>query len=430
MCRPRPLLPCLSVPGLTLAVCLFGGTGILGAAEPSLKDKPGVEKNSKDKLSSDKKATEKATTGKSPTEKAPVDKAADRDLVILDNQQTIAGRLEEDPTSQQHVLIRTATGTLRLRKERVKSTLMGLTGRIAAVKDTDFQGLVNLARWCLGEKHPAEALAALDKAMRLVRADPRLLKDLTIAVMYLRLVAEERGSEAALPLYRWYRQIGGTDPDTLRQLGVWEAIAGTAPNSGAPAVPLPPSTVSPSKAPTDVASPPRERLTEGLETKGWQAENEQWSNPISSKLVPLSAKDTGKDSGDAKRTLEITCGAGGKDKATLRKPVTLSAVEKHILIFRLKNSAEIPIRVAVGIKTGDYTYFESEAQTVKFGEGFKEVRFNLTAKNFKSSASNWAYTGAVENLDDVKELQVLFYNRDAEITAFISGMRLIAEDDL
>ena len=420
MCRPRSLLPRLPGLGLVLAAWVAYAPGVTAAEKPA-KEKPAAEKPAKEKPAKEKPATDKA----------PPEKEADRDLVILDNQQTIAGRLEDDPTSEKHLLIRTATGTLRLRKERVKSTVMGLSGRVSAVKDTDFQGLVDLARWCLGEKHPAEALAALDKAMLLVRADPSLLKDLGIAVIYLRLVAEERGSEAALPLFRWYRQMGGTDAETLRQLGVWEAIAGTAPDTRAPAVPLPPSptpkTKSVSKEPETST---RERLTEGLETKSWQAENEQWSNPISSKLVPLSAKDSDNDSNSAKRTLEITCGAGGKDKATLRKPVALSAVEKHILIFRLKNSAEIPIRVAVGIKTGDYAYFESEAQTVKFGEGFKELRFNLSAKNFKSSASNWAYNGSVENLDDVKELQVLFYNRDAEITAFISGMRLIAEDDL
>ena len=359
---------------------------------------------------------------------AAEDAPASRDLVILDNKQTIPGRVEEDPTSADHVLIKSTTGSIRILKKRIRSAELGLAGRIASVKDTDYQGLVDLARWCLSQHHPTEALAALDKAMMLVRADPSLLKDLSVAVLYLRLMDEIRGPEIALPLYRWYRQLGGTDADTLRRLEALEAVAGPAPAGSAPIMPV----LAPTAAPVPKEAPvsERDRLIEGLETKGWQAESEQWSNPISSKLVPLSGKEAGKDGQDAKRTLEILCGSGGKDKATLRKPLAISAVAKHILIFRVKNSAEFALRIAIGVKTGDYEYFESEPQVVKYGEGYKELRFNLTSKTFKSAASNWVNNVPVANLEDLKEVQVVFYNRDAEVTSFISGMRFIAEDEL
>ena len=268
-----------------------------------------------------------------------------------------------------------------------------------------------------------EALEALDKAMVLVRADPTRLTDLSAAVLYLRLVDEIRGPETALPLYRWFRSLGGTDPATIARLQALEAIAGSAHGDAQ----LPPIALAASADPSARGG----RLSEGLELRGWMGESPQWSNPTETEVVPLTGKDALKG---VRQALEVTLTAPDKNdrkgKAAIRRPVNRSCEESHLLGMRIKNTGETPLQVALAVKTGDWVFYESALQTVKPGEGWKPLRFDLKEKTFKSKASNWANTAAVEHLDDVKELQVIFYNRDQEGACLISSMKFLGEDEL
>jgi hypothetical protein len=348
---------------------------------------------------------------------------AELDVVVLDNRQSLQGTVVEDPAHPELVVIKTATGRLSIRRERIVSIVPSLGSRLAQVPADDLTALIELGRQCRAKGRNAEALEALEKAMALVRGDPKLLTDLSAAALYLRLVDEIRGPEAALPLYRWYRSLGGVDPATIARLQALEAVAGTAPGTG---------TLPPLPAPT--APDPAAAgglLSEGLELRSWAGESAQWSNPVETRTVPLTGKDALKG---VRQALEVSLPAPDKNdrkgKAAIRRPVNRSCEESHLLGMRLKNTGETPLQVALAVKTGDWVFYESTLQTVKPGEGWKVLRFDLKEKTFKSKASNWANSAAVEYLDDVKEIQVIFYNRDQEGSCLISSMKFLGEDEL
>ena len=117
-------------------------------------------------------------------------------------------------------------------------------------------------------------------------------------------------------------------------------------------------------------------------------------------------------------------------EATIKKPVNLDATEDHVLALRVRNKSDHNIRIAVALKTGQWVYFESTQQSVKDSDGWKEMRFDLKGKDFKSQKSDWANNASIDGLDDVKEVQVLIYNQDAEGSALISGMRFLSDKEL
>lgn len=329
------------------------------------------------------------------------------DVVILDNYHRIDGTLEDDPTSKEHVLVRTATGTLRLRHSRVRSVELGLPSRMARLKDDDLAGLVELARWCRSKGHNAEALQLLERARKL----PGLaLED---AGLYAQLVDEAQGPEAALPLYAWYRSAGGVDRRLLGRIKELEEAGadlsgpGTAPAQAAEARPAAPAAVATAK-PSD-----------GLEQKGWGTESAQYSNPSELKLV-----DAGEKEGfpGPRKVLEVAFKGGDKDKAAVRRTVSYSvAPDAAVLAFTVANRGESTARIAIAVKTGSWVYFESDQRLVPAGQ-LKELRFDLRARTYKCAASEWAHASAIQNLDDVKELQVLIYNKSASGTVLLSEM--------
>ena len=332
---------------------------------------------------------------------------SDVDVVILDNQQRITGRLEDDPESKDWVLIKTLTGSLRLRKERVAAVELGVTSRFKAVKDDDLGGLIAFARWARTKGHQQMALAALDKAFALVRADPRRTWERTALALYCRLTDEIQGPEAALPLYRWYRSAGGQDSETIARLDQLEAIVGRSDDSGMPPVATIPTIEPEPERPASI-------LSEGLETKGWQGENPQWSNPVQSEVVPLVGED---QLAGVKRALQVTFGKGGKDKAAIKKPVNLDASEDHTLVLHVLNKTPGPLRLSVALKTGNWEFHESMLEVIKPDGAWQELRFDLKASTFKSEKSGWSNNATLSGLDDLKEIQVLIYNKSTEGTA-------------
>ena len=346
--------------------------------------------------------------------------ATDVDLVILDNQQRITGTLEEDPENADWAVIKTLSGTLRLRKARISGIELGVTSRYKQLKDDDLAGMIAFARWARTKNHHQAALSALDRAFNLVRINPKRAFDLEALALYGRLVDELQGPEAGLPLYRWYRTVGGTDAETITRLDQLEAIVGRENPSLPPAVTL--------KAPNLELEKPATSLSglEGLEVKGWQAENPQWSNPAQSAIVPLIGDDR---LAGAKRALQVTFGKGGKDKASIKKPVNLDATDSHVLSLHVR-SKDAPVRIAIAVKTGNWVYHESTIQAVRPDDGWKDLRFDLKEATFKSEKSQWANNAPVDGLDDVKEIQVLIYNKDAEGKALISSMKFLTDKEL
>ena len=344
----------------------------------------------------------------------------DVDLVILDNQQRITGTLEVDPENADWAVVKTLSGTLRLRKARISGVELGVTSRYKQLKDDDLEGLIAFSRWARAKNHHQAALSALDRAFNLVRINPRRSFDLEALALYGRLVDELQGPEAGLPLYRWYRTLGGQDVETIARLDQLEAIVGRDDAS------LPPTSTL--KTPVaEIEKPsPTVASVEGLEVNGWQAENPQWSNPAQSEIVPLIGDDR---LAGAKRALQVTFGKGGKDKASIKKPVNLDATDSHVLSLYVR-SKNAPVRVAIAVKTGNWVYHESTIQAVRPDDGWKDLRFDLKEATFKSERSQWVNNDSVDGLDDVKEIQILIYNKDAEGKALISSMRFLTDKEL
>jgi hypothetical protein len=347
---------------------------------------------------------------------------ADVDLVILDNQQRIPGALEDDPESADFALIRTISGTLRLKKLRITAVELGVTSRLKQIKADDLDGLIEFARWCRAKGHQQAALTALDKAFNLARVDPQRTWDVSALALYARLTDEISGPETALPFYRWYRSAQGKDTETIARLDQLEKLVGRSDEAIGPPPILPRQPVANLEKPIASTSG-----AEGLEIKGWQGENPQWSNPVQTRLVPLIGDDRLEG---VKNALEVQLDKGDRDKATIKKPVNIDASEDHILAIRVRNKSEGNLRLAVALKTGQWVYYESIQQTIKNIDGWKELRFDLKGKDFKSQKSEWANNATIESLDEIKEIQVLIYNQNAEGTALISGMRFLSDKEL
>lgn len=340
--------------------------------------------------------------------------AAEADVVILDNRQRITGSLEDDPASSAHVLIRDDQGTLRIRRARVVGVELGLASRLARVRDQDLAGLLDLARWCRAKGHRREALQCLDKARRLPGFP------IEAAGQYALLVDELDGPETALPLYVWYRGNGGRDNAVLTRIRMLSEAgadlggAGTAPALAAerPA-PAAPATAKP--------------IGDGLEVRGWGAENPQYANPAELKLVTGEAAAALEG---ARQALEVTSPGGQRDKTAIKRTVSYSvAPNAAVLSFRCANLGQTPIRVAVAVKTGAWVFHESEGRLLAPGAS-EALRFDLRTATFKSEATGWSHSGRVQGLEEVKELQVLIYNKDRPARVLIADMAFVGDQEM
>jgi hypothetical protein len=364
--------------------------------------------------------------------------AVSQDLVILDNRQSIAGTIVPRASDDGFVDINTGSGRLRIRKERIASIVLGLNSQRERIDDKDLASLVGFARWCLARGLDQDALAALDKAV--------LLPDCDVETRGLRATlidqAANRGPAEALPLYRAYKAAGGTDAKIIARLQQLEDAL-SAHNDDLKKLNLPPvdvaalpatavASASPAAGPGATAAVPGK---EGLEAKGWQSEDIQWSLPSDAKLITLPPEEGGS------RVLAVTspgkpatapaAGARVPDKIAIKKGVNYAVDENSVLSFFARNRSDHPIKLAIAVKTGkDWTFFESTQQTLAPSVDFKELRFNLKAATFKSAATKWANNGTVADLDQLKELQVLIYNGGEDVDLLMRGMGFLKDSEM
>jgi hypothetical protein len=332
------------------------------------------------------------------------------DVVVLKNGQRIAGTL--DPSADvgpDQVAIKTGNGILRLPKSAIASEDLGFDARKSRLKNDDLAGHLALVAWCRSQGMNAEALKLLDRAVR--------LKDVPLAAraLHARLVDEDekRGPQQALELYRRYKKDGGDDPATLQRLAQLEKViadfeAQANAVTSAPTVPKPVPTIQ-----------------GGLESKGWDNEAPQWSNPVRPQIITVPT-----DAGAAP-ALKIEFKGGAQEKATIKRTAHLTIGDDSVLTFFAQTPGDKPLSLAIGVKTGSkYLFHESPQQQVKPGQEFQKLRFDFKAANFKSAASGWNYNTRVADLNDVKEIQVLIYNGNADGVLIISNMGFPAKPDL
>jgi hypothetical protein len=268
--------------------------------------------------------------------------------------------------------------------------------------------------------------------------------DLETRGMYALLVDRLRGPLQALPIYKSYLADGGNEPRVLSRLKeIEDAIASH--NEKLKALGLPEIDTS-KQAAVAVAPQPDPNLTQsngakpapgksGLEARGWAAEDVQWSLPVDAKVMPLPAEEGGQKVLSVTSTGKLAAppaeGQRVPDKVAIKKGITYAVDENAVLSFMVRNRTQHPLQLAVAVKTSDkWDFYESLQQTIPPSDDFKEVRFNLKANTFKSSATKWANTGAISNLDQVKEIQVLIYNHSADVDLLIQGMGFVKDTEM
>lgn len=333
------------------------------------------------------------------------------DVVVLKNGQRIAGTIDPSvDAGPDQVAVKTSNGILRLPRDAVASEDLGFDARKARLKKDDLAGYLSLAMWCRAQGMNAEAFALLDHAVRL-KGVP-----LAARALHARLIDEDDkrgGPQKALELYRRYRADGGDDALTLQRLAQLEKVIADF-ESQANAVTSAPAVAKP--APT---------IQGGLESKGWDNEAPQWSNPVRPQIITVPT-----DAGAAP-ALKIDFKGGQQEKATIKRTAHLTIGDDSVLTFFAQTPGDKPLTLAIGIKTGSkYLFHESPQQQVKPGQEFQKLRFDFKAANFKSAASGWNYNTKVTDLNDVKEIQVLIYNGQTDGTLIISNMGFPAKPDL
>ncbi len=306
------------------------------------------------------------------------------DVVLLTNGQRLRGTIAHDLDDRPGTVpIRTAEGILRVRSDLIAYVEESYATRRARVDMSDAQALSDLAWWCHGKGLHAEALDVLGIALGLSNVP------IEARGLYADLVDLSGDSERALELLIAYRAAGGTDPRLLMRLKELE---------DAKAVFL-------REQNTPIARPKAPAVADGLESRGWEAESNQWSNPVTTQTITIEGTQ------GTNQVIEVSFEPGDKDKAAIKRALRgMTIGDNTELSVYLFNRTGKPVRLAVALKTGNWMFHESMPVQVPADETWQEVRFDLTATSWKSQASNWAHTAAVNNLSDPKEVQILIYN--------------------
>lgn len=326
------------------------------------------------------------------------------DLIILDNGQRISGVIISETQAEDGlVTITTGSGLLRFNIARIKKIEMSYETRRARVKDSDRKGLTELARWCRDQGMNAEALDLLAKAVALPGGEG------DTHIFYLRLVDEIKGPEAAFPLYKNYKSVGGNDPTTLERLSQLEKVKEEWDNAFG------------SKSSASVI----DRTKELLEIKTWMPGAPQYFNPSELQRVSEETPD------GLNSLLQVTCKNGRLDKAAILLGMSTSGAKQSNFVFTAANTGKNPLRVGIAIKTGSaYLYHESEPVMLEGGGKRHSLSFNLKSATWKTEASKWTPTSTIGDIDQIREIQILMYNGRSEYTVFIDEISFQGIKDL
>ncbi len=334
---------------------------------------------------------------------AAIETAPSGDIIFLTNGQRLMGAIDERaPMRDDKVLVRLAGGgQIRIRRDLVGREERGYESRRKGVADGDFAAAVELATWCLAKDMKDEALELLTLALGWqANASPEAI--LSTRAMHAALVDELSGPEAALALYQGYRDAGGKDAATLARLAeLDDAVRQHQAKLNPPASPEGPAAVAVAKPAAD---------DRGLESRKWEVELPDYSNPIEVKTVEVDTVEGKNKVLDLVFTADPQRKGGRIDKAAIRRPMPAPLGDRTTLTFWAKNHGKFPLRMSVGIKTGEWVFHESALQTIAAKDEWTLLRFDLTTNTFKSATTEWNNNGTIQNLDQVKEVQFLVYH--------------------
>ncbi len=349
------------------------------------------------------------------------------DQVPLKNRQRLFGTILSSSTEL--VLdLNTGSGVLRIPVSQVdqEHLVYGLASRRARLQSDTLPELIAFAAWCEEHGYRADALGALARAATMPDADAEVLGKLA------HLIDLSAGAEQALPLYRKYQAAGGKDPDLLARLTQLEstlqahnellAAQGEAPLVvGGAALAMNPAPAAAPKA--------------GMEAKGWRPEDPQWSLPVTTQVTSIPEDDATVQvlaiASPGKADAPAAPGKRAPDKVAVRRLLDLAVEDASVLTFRLRNRGEQPVKIAFAVKTSDqWRFFESKQIQVAPSDSFKTVKFDLKDSTFKSEATHWVNSGTIQDLGQIKEVQLLVYNQGAPVDLVINNMQLVKDSEM
>lgn len=149
---------------------------------------------------------------------------------------------------------------------------------------------------------------------------------------------------------------------------------------------------------------------EEIPWEGFEGENKwvpaEWEN-IAQVELSLSTENVS----EGKQSLKVVIkeeAIDWKNKVAFSKEDYLNLSDANV-VMDVYSQAPSGIAVAVGFDTGSgWTYYESNQKAMKQGWN-KDVTFDLSATSFKSRVSEWKYTQALADRDDIRRVHILFY---------------------
>ncbi|MEK7412936.1 MAG: hypothetical protein AAB263_06440 [Planctomycetota bacterium] len=338
------------------------------------------------------------------------------DTIILVNQQLFRGTVLASKSTTATIAINTGSGILEISRDlvAVDGIVYGLTSRMGRVKDDDLNGLLDLAHWCRAKRFNTEALKILNTATALPGCD------IVSRGLRAQLVDELEGADKALPLYVAYRNEGGTDPDILARYAelqkahdAWEAQM-VALGLDADA----------SAASGKSVAATSSKVSRGYTQYKWTSDGPEWSSPAKPSTITLATPDGPCEVLQIDYEPHATKPNLDKAAVLLRRPIDLRPGTK--LIMMVANRTAKDTRISIAVKTGkDWVYYESPAQVVKAtssAQEFTPMSFALSQGNFKSEGAGWSHTAKIQDLDQIRELQIQIHNGRSTGSIWIAGI--------
>ncbi|NRA36743.1 MAG: hypothetical protein HRU15_01265 [Planctomycetes bacterium] len=322
------------------------------------------------------------------------------DIIFLANGQRMQVLLDKLPEEDSEtVILKTpGDGLITLDLSLIAEIRPGLEYRLKNYDRENIQEMIELSRFCLAAGRKEEALKILSAAHEKQALPTSHLRTLA------QLTDQFIGPEKALVLYKKYRELGGKDASTLIRLEVLE------------------DAISQHKAQIEKIfkeNPQSKEITEGLEKSGkWRSENIKWANAVT---VTQHGIDMGENRTNTVLQAEYLGGDNYKAAAVLQTTIDLR--EQNQCNFYISNPSDKAIRISIAVKCGSrWNYFESRTKSVPAQAVWEVMTFDLTRKDFKSQATNWAHKSSIDELHAVREIQILIHNEKEDGMLMIDGI--------
>jgi len=328
-----------------------------------------------------------------------------------------------------HVKVKVVYGTVTLNANRIAAIKIDFKKRIESLKadgkDTA-RNLFDLGALCDRNHMAKEAAQAYTMALRKEKVPPDLLRRLAT-------IFEERQMwPEAKAAYDRALLTNPADEYLQKKAAFCEEMAGDAPPLDIKLGKEPHETESvkvaenpePATPPENPVQPepnvepkpqPQPKQLEGYEANTrWGVE--QWGNAATCEVVV-------QEGGGDNRILSVAWTQKDKDKVAIRLNTDLDLTDKTKVTFDVCNMAQKPVSIGVAFNTlPGYQFFESIALNAPAGK-WVPMEIDLTSQRFKCAATNWRHKAAIANKDNVKDIFILIYNRDAQGVVYLDNFR-------